>query len=171
MPRLAIELLFNTVARSGDAIRFEPQSIWNGRLVYETQKTNEPLSVPVLPKLQEAIDAMPAKLGKTFLTNPSGGPFKRTHWHRLFAKWVTEAGLPARFRSHGLRMAGLNRFAEHGATESELRAWSGHRTLSILARYIRNANRVRLADNAAAKLRTNAVKQDSPACQSLEKVS
>jgi integrase len=171
MPRLAIELLFNTVARGGDAVQFGPHNIWNGRLVYDTQKTDEHLSLPVLPELQAAIDAMPPVSGRTFLTNPSGGSFKRTHWQRLFARWVTEAGLPKRFRPHGLRKAGLNRLAECGATASELKAWSGHKRLATLEIYVRNASKPRLADNAAAKLRTNVVKQDSQACQTLEKVS
>jgi integrase len=172
MARLAIELLFNTVARGGsDAITFGPRNIWNGRLVYETSKTKEPLSIPVLPELQAALDAMPPFTGETFLTTARGGPFSRKHWQFIFARWVTEAGLPTRFRAHGLRKAGLNRFAEHGATESELRAWSGHKNLAILARYIRKANKPRLADNAADKLRTNGVKPATPKCKTLEIVT
>jgi integrase len=70
-----------------------------------------------------------------------------------FAKWATEAGLPARCRLHGLKKAGMRRLAEAGATAHELMAISGHRTLTEVQRYTEAADKKHLADSGMAKLR------------------
>jgi hypothetical protein len=57
-----------------------------------------------------------------------------------FAKWATEAGLPARCRMHGLRKGGMRRLAV-----------SGHKTLTEVQRYTVDADMKRLADSAMAK--------------------
>ena len=71
-----------------------------------------------------------------------------------FAKWATEAGLPAYCRLHGLKKGGMRRLAEAGGTAHELMAISGHRTLSEVQRYTEDANRKLLADTGMAKKRT-----------------
>jgi integrase len=54
--------------------------------------------------------------------------------------------------AHGLRKAALRRLAEHGATAKEIAAVSGHRSLSEIERYTRQADQARLAQSAVAKL-------------------
>jgi integrase len=69
-----------------------------------------------------------------------------------FAKWATEAGLPARCRLHGLKKSGMTRIANAGGSAHELMAISGHRTLSEVQRYTNDADRKRLADSGMARL-------------------
>ncbi len=69
---------------------------------------------------------------------------------------MTEAGLPARCRLHGLKKGGMRRLAEAGGTAHELMAFSGHKTLTEVQRYTMDADRKRLADAAMAKLRIRA---------------
>ena len=55
------------------------------------------------------------------------------------------AGLPPECVAHGLRKAALRRLAEHGATSKEMQAVSGHKTLTEIERYTRQADQQRLA--------------------------
>jgi|SRR6476661_452996 integrase len=63
--RLAIELLSNVAARRGDAHRLGVQHIKLGKLEWRPNKTmrstGRELSIRILPELQRALDAMPAR--------------------------------------------------------------------------------------------------------------
>jgi integrase len=125
MPRLGLELLLGTCMRSVDVIALGPANIWNGKLTLRTKKTGAVLTLPVLPELKAAIDAMPTSGGATFLINSLGRPFKQRDWNVQFARWVAEAGIDPQFRPHGLRHAGLTRLANAGASPHQIQAWSG----------------------------------------------
>ena len=56
--------------------------------------------------------------------------------------------------AHGLRKAAAARLAETGATEHEIMAVTGHRTLKEVDRYTRTARQKVLADSAMRKLAT-----------------
>jgi integrase len=69
----------------------------------------------------------------------------------LFRDWCNEAGLEG-LSSHGLRKAACRRLAEAGATEKQIAAISGHKSLNEVARYTRAADQERLARDAMRKL-------------------
>jgi integrase len=158
-PRLALELLLNTVQRRGDVVRMGRQHIRNGLIHVVQRKTLVELSLPVLPELAAAIAAMPA--GLTFLVTGAGKPFSDAGFGNWFRECCDEAGLKG-YSAHGLRKAGCVRLAEAGCTEKQIAAWSGHLTLGEVARYTRAADQKRLARAAADKLATSSVKQDRP---------
>jgi integrase len=68
-----------------------------------------------------------------------------------FRNWCDAAGLPKRCKVHGLRKAACRRLAEHGCSEREIMAISGHATSKEIARYTKAADQARLARNALAK--------------------
>jgi integrase len=70
----------------------------------------------------------------------------------LIRKAAKKAGLPAECVAHGLRKAALRRLAEHGSTTKQIQAVSGHRTLTEIERYTRQAEQQRLAKAAIALL-------------------
>jgi hypothetical protein len=74
-----------------------------------------------------------------------------------FAKWATEAGLPARCRLQGLKKSGMRRLAEDGATTHELMAISGHKTQSEVQRYTSAADKKRLAASGMARRKGQSV--------------
>ncbi len=55
-------------------------------------------------------------------------------------------------RAHGLRKASAVRHALNGAMAPELMAWFGWKTIGEAQRYIEDANRIRLAESAGAKI-------------------
>jgi hypothetical protein len=68
---------------------------------------------------------------------------------------------------HGLKKGGMRRLAEDGNTAHELLAISGHKTLSMVELYTRNADRKILADRGMAKKRTEAnTKVTNPVAES-----
>src|SRR5262249_58841047 len=85
------------------------------------------LALPVLPVLQEIIDATPTG-ASTFLVTQFGKPFGRAGFGNKFRQWCDEAGLP-RCTAHGLRKAGAVIAAENGATAHQLMSIFGWLTL------------------------------------------
>jgi hypothetical protein len=76
-----------------------------GKLALSRQKTGVPFEVPVMPALQEAIDAMPAGGHLTFLVTAHGKPFSAAGFGNWFRDVCNEAGRPKRCTCCGGRRA------------------------------------------------------------------
>src|SRR2546430_1072627 len=148
--RLVMEFALETTSRRGEVVRLGPQHVKNGRIRIERTHGSEDVDIPMSPELQAACDAMP-KAHLTYIVTAYGKPRSKYGLGNDFAKWATEAGLPARCRLHGLKKGGMRRLAEDGATTHELMAISGHKTLSEVERYTKDADRKRLATSGMAK--------------------
>jgi integrase len=152
--RLALELLYGTMQRRGDIVRLGRQHVQNSVLSLRQQKTGTDVDIPILPELQVAIDAMPKGGHLTFLVTEHGKPFSAAGFGNWFRDMCEQAGIPKKLSAHGLRKAGATRLAEHECTDHQIMAWGGWKTLSEVQRYTREANRKRLARQAADKLET-----------------
>jgi integrase len=148
--RLVMEFALETASRRGEVVRFGPQHVKNGRISIERTHGSEDADIPMSPELQAACDAMP-KAHLNYVVTIHGKRRSKYGLGNDFAKWATEAGLPARCRLHGLKKGGMRRLAEDGATTHELMAISGHKTLSEVERYTKDADRKRLATSGMAK--------------------
>ena len=151
--RLVMEFALETASRRGEVVRLGPQHVRNGRIRIERTHGSNDVDIPMSPELQAACDAMP-KAHLTYIVTAYGKPRSKYGLGNDFAKWATEAGVPAHCRMHGLKKGGMRRLAEAGGTAHELMAISGHRTLSEVQRYTEDANRKLLADTGMAKKRT-----------------
>lgn len=149
--RLAYMLLLYTGQRVGDVVRMTRSDIRNGAIYVVQEKTAEPLAIELHPALERAIKAGPAN-GLYLIGDRNGRPIKRAWLSTLISKAVAKAGLPARCVAHGLRKAALRRLAEHGSTVKQIQAVSGHRTLSEIERYTRQADQKGLAKSAIGRL-------------------
>jgi integrase len=142
------------------------QHLDNGLLTWRPQKTSRntgrSLSVPVLPELAAAINALPTTTELTFLLAAHGRPFaSAAAFGNRFADWCRQAGLKPvvcedgklrDYRAHGLRKAACTQLAEAGATASEIMAVSGHKTLAEAQKYVDAVDQKRMAKAAMAKL-------------------
>jgi integrase len=151
--RLALELLFCSMQRRGDVVPIGRQHVRDGALTLRQQKTGTQVDIPVLAELQAAIDAMPRADHLTFLVTDAGKPFTAAGFGNWFREQCNLAGLPKNLSAHGLRKAGATRLAESGASIPEIMAWGGWKTMSEVQRYTEAANRKRMAQQAADKLR------------------
>jgi integrase len=149
--RLVMEFALEMASRRGEVIRLGPQHVKDGRIRIERTHGSADVHIPVSPALQAACDAMP-KAHLTYIVTAQGRPRSKYGLGTDFAKWATEAGLPARYRLHGLKKGGMRRLAEQQATTHELMAISGHRTLSEVQRHT-DADREQLAKSGMARMR------------------
>ena len=150
LSKLLVRVEGRRITRSG-----EPSGSAASLRIERTHGTND-VDIPMSPELSAACDAM-SKAHLTYIVTTYGKPRSKYGLGNDFAKWATEAGLPARCRLHGLKKGGMRRIAEAGGTPHELMAVSGHRTLSEVQRYTADADRKVLADSGMAKLRGQSV--------------
>jgi len=147
--RLAFDILIYTGLRRGDAVTLGRQHVRNGVAMLRTEKTGEPVAIPILPPLAASIAAGPCG-DLAFIAGERGKPMIKESFGNWFRQACKAAGVPG--SAHGLRKAGANRAALAGATEHELMAlfgWSEPRTAAI---YTRKANREKLAARASEKI-------------------
>jgi integrase len=149
--RLAYDVLLFSAQRVGDVVRIQRQDIRNGIITLVQQKTGAEVFVPLHAALARSMKAGPAR-GVYLIGDENGRPIKRARLSALISAAATAAGLPAECVPHGLRKAALRRLAEHGATSKEMQAVSGHRSLSEIERYTRQADQQRLAKRAIGTL-------------------
>src|SRR5262249_58952075 len=111
------------------------------------------LTLPILPALQNIIDASPT-CDLTFLVTEQGKPFTEAGFTNWFRDRCAEAALPDR-SAHGLRKASATRAAENGATTHQLMAIFGWLTVKQAENYTRAAERNKLAKGGMVLLLPN----------------
>lgn len=156
MARLTLEFAFEAASRRCEVVHLAPQHCRKGHIRIERAKGSDPVDIEISAELQAAIDAMPRNAQAPFapyLANTDGSTRSPHAFGKLFSRWATEAGLPARCRMHGLKKSSLTRAANAGASAHDLMGLSGHRTLAMVLRYTTAADRKRGADRAMAKVR------------------
>jgi len=150
--RLAYALLLYTDQRISDVVKMHRSHVAGGLIHVEAQeKTGAELWLPIHPELERAMKAYPAN-GLMLIGKDTGQPIKPAALSELIRKAVRDAGLPRRCVAHGLRKALQRILAEHGASEKECQAMSGHASSKETARYTRAAEQKRLAIAAMKRL-------------------
>ncbi len=149
--RLAYALLLYTGQRVGDVTRMTRGDVSEGLIHIVQEKTGVELYVPIAPELDRAMKAYPAK-GLTLIGDAAGRPLTRAALSALMRAAIKGAGLPRRCVSHGLRKAAMRRLAEHDATDKQIAAVSGHKTLKEIERYTKAADQKKLARAGMSKL-------------------
>lgn len=76
-----------------------------------------------------------------------GKAFSRNGYGNWFSKICDRAQLPKRCRSHGLRKAAAVLLAEAGCTTKEIMSITGHKSLSDVELYTRDADQKRHAES------------------------
>ncbi|OKO69389.1 hypothetical protein AC629_41225 [Bradyrhizobium sp. NAS80.1] len=161
--RLALELLLQTGHARADAVRMGRQHVKAGKLSMRRQKTGVQFDIPLLPELVSELALHPRTEQLAYLVTEQSQPFTAAGFGNWFADRCREAGVPG--RAHGLRKASAIRLALNGATAFELMAWHGWRTIGEAQRYVEEANRIKLAESAAAKMRTEIGSPANPVSQ------
>ncbi|WOH53835.1 hypothetical protein [Bradyrhizobium sp. sBnM-33] len=92
--RLAYELLLQAGQSRCDVVRMGRQHIRKGVMTMGRQKTGEPFNVEITPRLQAAMDAMPASNPLTFMVTAQGNSFTAAGFGNWFRDMCREAKLP-----------------------------------------------------------------------------
>jgi hypothetical protein len=96
-----------------------------------------------------SLDAVAAKKATDTIPIVVYSPQTFGEW---FAKEAWSIGLPKGFSAHGGRKRAAERKAEAGATALQLMAFFGWESIAMAEKYVRKAERARLARDAAAKV-------------------
>ena len=153
--RLTYDLLLYTAQRGGDVVLLRHSDALSGQFSFTQQKTGASLIIPIHPNLQRSIDSVPKK-GMYLLGDAWGRPIQRQSLTRIIREAAKKAGLPSICVAHGLRKAALRRLAERGASDREIAAISGHKSMSEVQRYTEAADQSGLAKQAMGRLPTKA---------------
>jgi integrase len=153
--RVWLDVLAYTGLRRGDVVQLGRQHVRDGVAYIKTEKTDTPVSLPILPVLAQTLAAGPCG-DLTFIVGAGGKPLTKESFGNLFRKACNAAGLRGR-SAHGLRKAAATRAAVSGATLAQLNAIFGWSGAKMALHYIETADRMRLAGDSMHKLnRTNA---------------
>jgi len=117
-----------------------------------SRTTGQRISIPIRPELAAAIKAMKVVSTDTYLVTEAGKPFATSG---SFGEWMRKACRRAgltEVSSHGLRKLAMIRLAYAGCNTPQIMAISGHRSFAEVQRYVEQANRMRLAEQAMAAL-------------------
>lgn len=157
--RLPIVIGMHTGLREGDVLRL-PKTARRGRwLVLTTQKTLEPVELPMPRALIFALEQSPPQGAITLCATSRGKPWTndgfraslRTFMKGLEAKGTVRPGLTF----HGLRHSFGNALKEAGASDEDIAAWLTHRSLSMARHYSRDASRREQMKATVEKLETH----------------
>jgi integrase len=145
--RLTYDLLLYTAQRGGDVVNMKRSDIVDGILSLTQQKTGTKLSIPIHPALRRSIKASSSN-GIFILGDAAGRPIQRRTLTGLIRMAAKQAKLPADCVAHGLRKTAMRRLAENGASEKQMAAISGHKSMIEVQRYTKSADQAGLAMGA-----------------------
>ena len=159
--RVWLDVLLYTGPRRGDACRIGRQHErmeWAPELkqrirviAFKTEKGGEliEVTIPLLPILQTTLDAGPTG-DLTYICGEKGLPYTKESFGNAFSAAARKAGVPK--SAHGVRKVAATKCADSGATVYQLMAIFGWTTTQMPELYTREANRKRLAREAAHTL-------------------
>lgn len=153
MPRLAFDLALYTAQRRSDVRVMGPQHVKDGRISVQQLKTDKRLRIPIHPKLQASIAAT-ASGHLAYIVTGKGVPYQTNNSFGMwFMRACRDAGLEG-YAMHGLRKAASRRMAEMGLSNQLIKSITGHSSDAEVARYTREAEQERMADEAVRVLAT-----------------
>lgn len=149
--RTAYALHLYTGQRRGDVCKMQWEDIKDGAIYVKQEKTGTELRIPLHTALILALASYSNKSG-TILVTSYNKPYNVETYGQAMAKAIDKAGLPKRCVLHGLRKAQGRRLTEADATVHQIAAILGNKSLHEIARYTEQANQLKLAQSAIAKL-------------------
>jgi integrase len=152
--RLAVALLLFLGPRRQDMVGFGKQMVKDGLIGFVPKKTRhirpDMSYKPVLPILADIIAASPCG-DLTFLVTAHGKAFTANGFGNKMREWCNQADLP-QCTAHGIRKLGATIVAENGATLSQLMSIYDWSTPGMAMKYIKAADRKKMAAQAMGLL-------------------
>jgi integrase len=135
-----------TGQRKGDCCNMRWSDFDGHRIHVVQEKTGTKVWVPAHMRLRNYFAALPRE-SDYILTSPKGGPYRKTSVTNVVCSIVSKLGFKG-YSPHGLRHLAGGALAEAGCTVPQIMAILGHLTEKQAHHYVRQANRIRLADDA-----------------------
>jgi integrase len=138
-----------TGQRKGDCCAMRWTDFDNRSGIHVVQeKTGTKLWVPAHIRLRNYLAALPQE-SEFILTSPKGGAYRKTSVTNIVCEIAAELGFKG-YSPHGLRHLAGAALAEAGCTVPQIMAVLGHLTEKQALHYVKQANRIRLGNDAMA---------------------
>lgn len=148
--RLAFALALYTGQRGSDVHRMTWGDVAGDLIRVAQRKTKTRLAIPLHPALSSIL-AVTRRSQVAILVTAYGQAFSVKGYGQMMSAAIRAAELPEHCKAHGLRKAAARRLAEAGATEKQIGAVTGHKSLAEIERYTRAADQEMLAREAIRK--------------------
>jgi len=151
--RLAMLMHFYTGQRRSDIVEMRWSDIVDRKISVVQFKTKNKLLIPIHPFLMDELNLHADRSSHgTIIQTEYGKAFTRDGYGNWFRKICDRAGLPRRCSSHGLRKASAVALAQAGCSSHEIMSITGHKSLSEVERYTREADQMRLSESAMGRM-------------------
>jgi integrase len=112
-------------------------SAYDGRSITLRQaKTKREIKVPCLPELRRVLDVAKRTSPVMVVSETTNRPYQESAFQHTFAILRGKAGLPGDRQFRDFRRTVASQLGAAGCTEDQIMAVTGHRSRSVLARYI-----------------------------------
>jgi integrase len=160
--RLAFELAYWTGARVSDLCQMSETMIVDGWMTFTQRKTRGVVQIPIYapapdwaePDMHLAAELAARPRHIMLMVTTYGKPRTVAGASQWFAAAARAAGIEGK-AAHGLRKLRAIVMAENGATTHQIAAWTGHDSLSEVARYSRKADRKRIISGTKEDARSD----------------
>lgn len=141
---LVMKVMYASGQRLSDTLRLKGRDITDGSVTIIQKKTGNQVTFPISREMTDKLVAMEPNPDK---------PFFKIKASKVWYEWrqVRDGLNMTAYKPHGLRKAASCEAAEGGASEAELQAMLGHKTVRAAALYRLEADRKLLASSAMAK--------------------
>ena len=133
-------LCYDLCQRPGDMRQLTWKYFHQQLFGFEQEKTKTWVEIPASPRLKERLmKAQPLSNWHDFIVynETNGKPYNRWLYIEKTRAIIAAAKLPKHLQLRDLRRTGATEMAEAGCTNSELRSVTGHKTMDVLAIYVR----------------------------------
>jgi integrase len=163
-----VYLARHTAQRRGDLCKMG-WSDYNGtQLRVIQEKTGVELTIPVTGEFKLTLDQWKREAnGLTILTTREGQKLRAKTVTDYFGRACKKLGFP-QLNVHGLRKLAAVTAAEAGCTVHEIASLTGHKTLSMVELYTKEASQQKLSEAAISKIEDFADAQKRKKTQSLQ---
>lgn len=155
--RTAYELCLGTGQRIGDAIAMRWDQFSGEYMVVVQEKTGEPLEVYCPTRLQDYLGGLP-KAGRHILARNLTQPLGKRTVQRAIESVRDEIGAlsgETKLVPHGWRYTAVKQLAEAGCSDAQIQAVTGHRTLSMVQKYRKQADQKKTSRQAQMRREQN----------------
>jgi len=150
--RLILAIYLFTCQRGSDVVGMKWEHYFGNCIhVYKQKKTGTPVVIPIFGPLKKLLDKM-ERDGEFIVLNAWGRQYAdRSTLSKALKALLIRIGHPE-YKPHGLRANGACILYDNGCDKNEIMAFTGHKTLASLERYLKKAIQKRDAMGAAKKM-------------------
>jgi integrase len=145
---LAVAISAYTALRQGDVLTLPWGAYQDGAIDTNQGKTGDPVWVPVHGRLRAILDGT-KKRGTVMVLNERGKPYTsdgfRTMFARAIADLLEKKKVGGGLTFHGLRHTWATKLADAGADAQTIMAITGHKSVQMVEKYTKTADRKRRA--------------------------